>query len=313
MVKKIKTIQILILLSTQMLNAQNTATESTSSLGEALLKWSFTNVLVIAALVVSIMAFIVLYRVFNLLIDLNKQHFIEKYGIEVSKEAKIFDKEPFFKSLYKRLTKATPVTQEASIDLGHNYDGIRELDNSLPPWWLYMFYLCIIFAGIYMWHYHWKDDSSNQIVEYATQMQEGEKVKSAYLAKVADAINEKNVIALLDAKAITEGKSIFNSLCKACHLETGAGSVGPNLTDEYWIHGGGIKNIFKTIKYGVPAKGMISWQEQLRPSDMQNVASYILTLKGSNPPNAKAPQGDLYKEDQSTKTMVSDTLQKTIQ
>ncbi len=309
MVKKIKTIPILILLSIQTAVAQTVASESTASETKALLKWSFANVMGIAAFIISIMALVVLYRVFNLLFDLNRQHFIEKYGVEVSKEAKIFNKEPLFKSLYRNLTKAIPLNQEASIDLGHEYDGIRELDNSLPPWWLYLFYGCIAFSAVYLWNYHWKNGSTSQLDEYAVQMQEGEKVKSAYLAKVADAINENNVAVLTDAKRLEEGKTIFNSLCKACHLETGAGSVGPNLTDDYWLHGGGIKNIFKTIKYGVPAKGMISWQEQLRPSDMQNVSSYILTLRGTNPPNAKAPQGDLYKE-QATLPMASDTLKK---
>jgi cytochrome c oxidase cbb3-type subunit III len=310
MVKKIKTIPILILLSIHTAFAQTAAAESNNGQVKTLLKWSFTNVLAIAALIISIMALIVLYRVFNLLFDLNRQHFIEKYGIEVSKEANLFDREPLLLSLYKRLTKATPLNQEASIDLGHNYDGIRELDNSLPPWWLYLFYGCILFSVVYMWNYHWKNGKTNQLDEYAAQMDEGEKVKSAYLAKVADAINETNVIALKETKRIEDGKTIFNTLCKACHLETGAGSVGPNLTDDYWLHGGGIKNIFKTIKYGVPAKGMISWQEQLRPSDMQNVSSYILTLKGSNPPYAKGPQGDLYKEGADAASMKSDTLKK---
>ena len=94
---------------------------------------------------------------------------------------------------------------------------------------------------------------------------------------------------------IAKGKSIFTGKCIACHGETGGGNaIGPNLTDKYWLHGGDIKDLFKTIKYGVPAKGMQSWQTQLRPNEMQQVASFILSLQGSNPPNAKAPQGDLY-------------------
>lgn len=312
MVNKLKTIPIFILLSLQMAYAQTAEVAANTNETKAVLKWSFSNVMVIAALIISVMALIVLYRVFNLLFDLNRQHFIEKYGIEVSKEARIFEKQPFFKNIYKRLTKATPVAQESTIDLGHNYDGIRELDNSLPPWWVYMFYITIFFAAVYLWNYHYKTGKTNQYDEYAVQMDEGEKVKSAYLAKVADAINENNVVAITDSKKIAEGKTTFNTLCKACHLETGGGSVGPNLTDDYWIHGGGIKNIFKTIKYGVPTKGMISWQEQLRPSDIQNVASYILTLRGTNPPNPKAPQGDLYKEgaDTAKVAMPVDTLKK---
>ena len=79
-----------------------------------------------------------------------------------------------------------------------------------------------------------------------------------------------------------------------CHGQKGEGLVGPNFADEYWIHGGGIKNVFKVIKYGVPDKGMIAWQAQLKPADMQKVGSYILTLQGTNPPNPKAPQGTIW-------------------
>ena len=93
-----------------------------------------------------------------------------------------------------------------------------------------------------------------------------------------------------------QGELIFKSFCAACHGQKGEGTVGPNFTDEYWIHGGGIQNVFKTIKYGVPDKGMIAWAAQLKPADMQKVASYILTLKGTNPPNPKAPQGEIWKE-----------------
>jgi cytochrome c oxidase cbb3-type subunit 3 len=84
--------------------------------------------------------------------------------------------------------------------------------------------------------------------------------------------------------------------CAACHGQKGEGVVGPNLTDAYWIHGGGIKNVFKTIKYGVPAKGMIAWETQLSPSQIQKVASYVLTLQGTNPPNGKAPEGEIWKD-----------------
>ena len=127
-------------------------------------------------------------------------------------------------------------------------------------------------------------------------------MKDAYLAKMADAINENSVTAATAAADLDAGKTAFKTYCAACHLESGAGSVGPNLTDEYWIHGGGIKNVFKTIKYGVPEKGMISWKDQLRPSEMKNVASYILTLQGTNPPGAKAAQGDVWKEESAAAT-----------
>ena len=110
----------------------------------------------------------------------------------------------------------------------------------------------------------------------------------------ANAVNENTVAALTDQKSLAFGQEIFISKCAACHGQKGEGTVGPNMTDEYWLHGGSIKNIFRTVYNGVPDKGMISWSNQLRPSEIQAVSSYILTLKGTNPPNPKAPQGDKY-------------------
>jgi cytochrome c oxidase cbb3-type subunit 3 len=119
-------------------------------------------------------------------------------------------------------------------------------------------------------------------------------MRADYLATAADAVDETNVTRLSDEASIAEGLSIFKRNCVACHLESGGGSVGPNLTDEYWIHGGGINNIFSVIKHGVPEKGMISWKTQLTPRQIQQVASYIMTLEGTKPADAKAPEGELY-------------------
>jgi cytochrome c oxidase cbb3-type subunit 3 len=117
----------------------------------------------------------------------------------------------------------------------------------------------------------------------------------AYLASMKENVDEKTVT-LADAAGVAAGKALFSKTCIACHMSKGEGGVGPNLTDEYWLHGGSINDIFKTIKYGYPDKGMQSWQTTYSPVQMQQLASYIKSLKGSNPPNAKAPQGDLYKE-----------------
>ncbi|MEM6344011.1 MAG: cbb3-type cytochrome c oxidase N-terminal domain-containing protein [Bacteroidota bacterium] len=196
----------------------------------------------------------------------------------------------------KKLVAAVPVAQEASIDMGHDYDGIRELDNSLPPWWLYGFYITIGCAIVYLAYYHIGTDWSSE-KEYIAEMQEAEVIKEAYLAKVAAGVNENNVVALTDAIKIAEGEQIFITYCVACHGAEGQGGIGPNMTDEYWIHGGDIKDVFKTIKYGVIDKGMTPWQEMLKPQEMQAVASFILTLQGTNPPGAKAPQGELFRPD----------------
>jgi len=192
---------------------------------------------------------------------------------------------------------AVPIEREGEIISHHDFDGIRELDNRLPPWWVNMFILTIIWAVGYMFYYHWGGDGPSSIEEYNMEMEQAKKQQAIALAGMANTVDESNVTALTESGALGEGQLIFKNVCAACHGQGGEGTVGPNMTDEYWIHGGGIKNIFKTIKYGVPEKGMISWQSQLSPSDMQKVASYILTLEGTNPPNPKEPQGEIWKEE----------------
>ncbi|MBK8703836.1 MAG: c-type cytochrome [Saprospiraceae bacterium] len=202
--------------------------------------------------------------------------------------------ESFWKRMYKQWTNVVPVEREKEIMFDHDFDGIRELDNSLPPWWVAMFYITIAFAGVYMVYYHFAGVGPSSKEEYTAQMDVAKKEVAAYLAKQANLVDENTVAVLTDETSLSAGKSIFIASCAACHGQLGEGGVGPNMTDDYWINGGGIKNVFKTIKYGVPEKGMISWQSQLRPNDMQRVASYILTLRGTNPPNQKEAQGTLY-------------------
>lgn len=206
--------------------------------------------------------------------------------------------ESFLTTLRKKYWEnPVPIDREEEILSHHDFDGIRELDNKLPPWWVNLFILSIIWAGIYMYYYHWGGNGPSSKEEYEIEMEQAKKQQAIALAGQASAVDESNVTALTDAAALGEGELIFKNVCVACHGTKGEGTVGPNMTDEYWIHGGGIKNIFKTIKYGVPDKGMISWQSQLTPSDMQKVSSYILTLQGTNPPNPKAPQGEIWKEE----------------
>ena len=201
---------------------------------------------------------------------------------------------PWWKRMYKEATKAVPVAREKEILLDHNYDGIQELDNNLPPWWLAMFYITVIWGVAYYGYNHWTSYGISSSEAWAIEMQEAEEAIAAFRSGQAVAIDETNVTVMEDPAELALGESLYNTNCAVCHLNTGAGLVGPNLTDEYWIHGGGIKNIFSTIKYGVPEKGMISWSSQMRPEDMQRVASYILTLAGTNPPNPKEPQGEIW-------------------
>ncbi|HEY8401469.1 MAG TPA: cbb3-type cytochrome c oxidase N-terminal domain-containing protein [Cytophagaceae bacterium] len=186
---------------------------------------------------------------------------------------------------------AVPIERESEILLDHNYDGIQELDNQLPSWWVYMFYLTIVFSVVYMVYYHYLGGAL-QDAEYQQEIVAAEKLKAA----AANAINETNVERITDAARLEKGKAIYLQNCGACHGREGEGGVGPNLVDKYWLHGGNIKDIFKVITNGVPQKGMISWKSQLNPAQIQDVASYILSIQGTNPPNAKEPQGELYEE-----------------
>jgi cytochrome c oxidase cbb3-type subunit 3 len=192
-------------------------------------------------------------------------------------------------------TKAVPLEKEADMLLDHNYDGIKELDNALPPWWKYGFYITIVVAVFYMLKFEVWHTGMNPTEEYNTEMINAKNETEAYLASAKENVDE-NSVTDLDAVGNAAGKEIFAKTCVPCHLAEGQGLVGPNLTDEYWIHGGSIKDIFKTIKYGFPDKGMQSWQTTYSPVEMQQLSSYIRSLRGTNPPNPKAPQGDLYKE-----------------
>jgi cytochrome c oxidase cbb3-type subunit 3 len=221
-------------------------------------------------------------------------------------------RETFWSKLNAKLNDAVPVEKEADVLLDHDYDGIKELDNNLPPWWKYGFYLTIIFAFIYMIHYHVVGSGTVQLDEYNAQLAEADLQKQERLKLAANNVDENSVTVLIAEADLSAGKKIYTEKCLVCHGKAGEGNVGPNLTDDYWIHGGNIKDVFKIVKYGFPSKGMISWQSQLNPVQMQQVSSYIKSIKGTNPANPKEPQGTLYTEEgsvaaDSTSTSVKDS------
>jgi cytochrome c oxidase cbb3-type subunit 3 len=215
------------------------------------------------------------------------------FGMGEGKEKHRVAKVSVWVKLRQRLTGSTPIEKEQDIMLEHDYDGIKELDNKIPPWFSYLFVFTILFAVYYLLDYHVFSSNKLMYDEYAGEMKAAAEQR-ALLEKTGAFVNETSVTALTDKASILNGKKTFETNCIACHAAGGGGIVGPNLTDDYWIHGGGIQNIFKTIKYGVPAKGMISWQTQLNPKQMQEVASYIISIHGTNPPNAKQPEGQKY-------------------
>jgi len=194
--------------------------------------------------------------------------------------------------------KSVPLEKEEDILLDHNYDGIKELDSRVPPWYSGLFYATIIFAVYYMLHFHVFNTGKLMYEEYEEEM-EFASLQKAELMNTSSVITEENVTQLTDDAALFSGKQIYDVNCVACHSADGGGLVGPNFTDEYWINGGGIKNIFKTIKYGVPSKGMISWQTQLNPVQMQEVSSYIMAFEGTTPLSPKVPEGEVWVEPES--------------
>ncbi|MGC6431037.1 MAG: cbb3-type cytochrome c oxidase N-terminal domain-containing protein [Jejuia sp.] len=200
----------------------------------------------------------------------------------------------WLKETYKKLVGQKPIEEEGEIILDHNYDGIKELDNNLPPWWLYGFYASIAFAAIYLVRYHIFDGDS-QLDELEIELAEAKTAVEAYKKTAKDLVDVNTVVMLTDADDLSTGKSIFETNCVACHMADGGGGIGPNLTDEYWILGGGIKNVFNTVSEGGRSgKGMIPWKAQLKPSQIAKVSSYLLTLQGTTPANPKAPEGDIW-------------------
>jgi cytochrome c oxidase cbb3-type subunit 3 len=243
--------------------------------------------IMISVILLELLVILVLLINVRLLITSQK----EKLVVAESKEAVV--KKPKV-SWWARFNKLRPIEQEADLDLGHDYDGIRELNNRLPPWWVYGFYVTILFAAIYLWRYHVAHKGPLSKEEYEIAVQKADQKIRDYLKLKGDEVNE-NTVSLLGAADIAEGKRIFQISCIACHNEGGAGNVGPNLTDDYWLHGGDIKSVFKTIKYGFNA--MPTWQTSYSNKQIAQLASYVKSLHGTNPPNAKAPQGELYKDD----------------
>ncbi|MCB9167430.1 MAG: c-type cytochrome [Flavobacteriales bacterium] len=202
----------------------------------------------------------------------------------------------FAQNVLERLTRSVDVAHEEDVLMHHDYDGIRELDNVLPPWWLWLFYGTIIWGVVYVINVHVIHVWPDQRTAYEQEMAQAKADVAAYMANFANLVDENTAKELTDESSIAQGKAIFTSLCTACHGPNAAGfegSVGPNLTDGYWLHGGGIRNVFHTITYGVPEKGMISWKDQLKPSEIQLVASFILSQKGQVE-GGKAPQGELW-------------------
>ncbi|MDN5349421.1 MAG: cytochrome c oxidase cbb3-type subunit [Bacteroidales bacterium] len=174
----------------------------------------------------------------------------------------------------------------------HSYDGIRELDNELPPWWKWLFILTIVFAAVYLLRlWVFRADDLIQAKEFQKEMAAAGVVAANRNAGTAPF----ELVLLEDAGSRANGKQTWEKICAVCHLADGGGLVGPNMTDNYWIHGNKLKDLWAVVENGVLEKGMISYKGQLSEKQRLEVISYILLdLHGSTPATPKEPQGELY-------------------
>lgn len=193
------------------------------------------------------------------------------------------------KRINKFLSNDVPIEEEHTILMHHEYDGIKELDNNLPPWWVWMFVATIVFAVVYLFNYHVLKTSDLQVEEYNKEMKKAEREIKAYREEMSMNVDETNATLMTESSDLAEGKILFQTNCVSCHKDKGQGEVGPNLTDEFWIHGGDIKEVFKTINDGVPAMGMPAHNTKFNPIQVQQVASFVLSMPYVA---GKEPQGE---------------------
>ena len=270
--------------------------------GTSMLNWAIENIVMIMGSTVVLSALYLMWTATKTIWRAQTINQFQSQGLNRETAVAKAKKESFLSYMYQQLDGGVPLEKETDILLNHNYDGIQELDNNLPPWWVGMFYSTIVFAFLYIGIYHFSDIGKLQIAEYEQEVREAEIAIAAYNAAQKAEKNANltadNVTALTATDRLAAGAENFKSYCMACHGANGEGleNLGQNLTDKYWIHGGGIKNIFKTISEGVPGKPMVAWKEALSADEIQELASYILTLEGTNPSNARPPEGELYEE-----------------
>jgi cytochrome c oxidase cbb3-type subunit 3 len=175
--------------------------------------------------------------------------------------------------------------------LDHEYDGIQELDNKLPRWWVWLFSITLVYAAFYLLYYHVFSSDKTQAAEYRAEMKQGEAIKSAAMGKFETEMTSLKPSS--DAVALAQGQAVYTKFCAPCHRADGGGLVGPNLTDDYWIHGSTFADSVKVIWDGVPAKGMITWKGVLKPDEIYAVSSYIYTLRGAKLATAGKPPENL--------------------
>lgn len=250
----------------------------------------YNDILIVALIVVMIVLLasaIVVQKAMRSILKLTMPELV-KQEEEAKKLARLTSRQNR-RASWNSILGLRPLEEEKDIEIDHEYDGIKELDNPIPIWFNALFYSTVCFGVVYLLIYHVFGWGMLQDQEYNQEVAVAEKQKQEYLAQAANLVDESNVLA--DPALAAAGKSIFMANCAACHGNNGEGTIGPNLTDRNWIHGGEIKDIFKTVKYGVPEKGMVPWEQTLTPGQIAEVSNYILTLRDTKPANPKAPEG----------------------
>jgi cytochrome c oxidase cbb3-type subunit III len=248
---------------------------------------------VLTVVVLVLLVAIYMIRIINLLTAQAEKENATKLGVAYK------PKPTWLQRFYQRVNASVPVEEESAIEMDHSYDGIKELDNHLPPWWKWLFYGTIGWSAVYIFVFHFSSLLPLQRDEYEMEIavaeEQARKLKASQPVQLID--ESKLAFSADSTGLIANGKAVFiDNNCGSCHRADGGGnSIGPNLTDEYWLHGGHIKDVFTSVKNGVVEKGMPAWGKALSPQQVRDVTFYILSLQGTNPENAKKPQGDLYK------------------
>jgi cytochrome c oxidase cbb3-type subunit 3 len=257
----------------------------------AIIAYPITQFFMVLVLIILIAIELMLNSIENVMFQTLSEEAKERYLVSKTEKRQW----QWGKKVYQKMLGSKPIEAESEIVLDHNYDGIRELDNKLPPWWVYMFYASIVFAIIYLIRFQVFNDY-DQKMEYEQEVADANLAIEEYKKTAKGLVDESTVVVLVDASDLSAGQKIFESNCVACHMQDGGGGIGPNLTDQYWILGGGIKNVFHTLSEGGrDGKGMIAWKQTLKPVEIAQVASYVLTtLNGKTPANPKDPEGDIW-------------------
>ena len=266
----------------------------------AFIRYPMVSVFLLVFLFVLIAISITMRAVDNITYHLMTEQ--EKAELQEKCDESFTDSEWYKKLVSTFVRPESTIVSEDQLLLEHDYDGIKELDNNLPPWWVYLFYASIVFGIVYMVRFEVLG-ADDQEMELAKEIAQAKIEVAEYMKTAPDMMDEETVTVLTAAADLSAGKEIYITNCAACHRADAGGQIGPNLTDDYWILGGGIKNIFHTlVNGGRDGKGMIAWKGTLKPKEMQKVASYIISLRGSDPADAKESEGEVWVDKDAAKS-----------